>query len=187
MGFLSFLQSPTSRCCSWVLQRMFDPWKAERAELFYWQRRYLEVSLLCHPLLQVLFPQGFFGWAAPGWIWDQELDICRCPWPGTRWTGRARVSSGECLGWTSSAFAGGCTNTGAASGTWSGEENPHFHGKKQVVSPGNKEMHCPYVCVSSVATVALKCDSNSCEILDYFLIPNNWWLCTGENQIYQVL
>lgn len=141
-----------------ILQRSLT---CRKSWTILWAKKwYLKVSLLSHPLLQGLSPQGFSGWAAPGRIWDQELDICRCPWPGTRWTGRVRVSSGECLGLTSSAFAGGCTNTGAASG----KENPHFSWKETAGKSGNKEMHFPYLCVSSVATVSLKCDNNSCDI-----------------------
>lgn len=118
--YLSFLRRFTYRYCSYVYSviRMFYHWNVEMMNKFYFQNKHLMVLLPSHPLFQALPLQSFSGSAHSGLIYAQECDICRCPWWGTRWTGHVRAVSEECLGLTSSAFAGGCTNTEGASATF---------------------------------------------------------------------
>lgn len=156
-GFLSSLQSPTSRCCSW-LWSCRHPWHAERAELFYGQKN----GTWRFPCSPILYSRGCLlrvflaelllaGFGTRNSIFvdvhDQELvelDVFMS-------------LQGSALVWPAQPL-----QVDAQTLRQLQERKIHiFHGKKQLVSPGNKEMHFPYLCVSSVS---LKCDNNSCDI-----------------------
>lgn len=164
--FLSSLQSPTSRCCSWVdsAEKCLIP--EMQKELIYVIGKGGTWRFPCSPILCSrccllgVFPAELllagFGTRNPIFVdvHDQEfveLDVF--------------VSlQGSALVWPAQPLQVDAQTLGQLQECGQERRIHIFHGKKQVVSPGNKEMHCPYLCVSSVATAPLKQDSDSCGI-----------------------